>query len=148
MVIVLVTYPEAGPNIGRKYSSTCVLQFETKYLDSQRITGWAGQIRVDGQTYTWMGAIPNTVLATQVSAMYTSTKSIFTLDVGGKVTMTVTFMSPVTPHDLKRQSLIASYLDVGVASADGASHKVELYSDISAGKCINTLGDHHRLNRT
>lgn len=80
-----------------------------------------------------MGAGGGT-LVSQTSFQYTSTKSIFTFDVGGKVTMTVTFMSPVYPDDLVKQSLQFSYIDVKVKSADGSSHKVQVYMDISGGK--------------
>jgi hypothetical protein len=86
-----------------------------------------------------MGAIPGIENARQTSFEYTSTKSIFNIDVGGKVKMTVTFMSPVTPKDLKLQSLVFSYLNVEVRSADQREHRVELYSDISAGKAIPKL---------
>lgn len=70
----------------------------------------------------------------QTAFSYTSTRSIFTLDVDGKVQMTVTFLSPVTPTDYMRQSLVFTYLDVAVQSLDGAEHDVQLYSDISAGE--------------
>jgi hypothetical protein len=99
---------------------------------SNQITGWAGLIRVDNTTYTWMGD-PGPQVVTQTAFKYTSTSSVFTMNVGGKVEMTVTFLSPVTPDDLKRQSLVFSYLNVGVESLDGATHDVQLYSDISAG---------------
>ena len=56
------------------------------------------------------------------------------MDVGGLVTMNITFLSPVNPTDLKRQSLTFSYVDVVVTSSDGASHDVKLYADITAGK--------------
>lgn len=56
------------------------------------------------------------------------------MSAGGKVELNVTFLSPVTPNDLKRQSLTFSYLDIGVHSLDGASHDVELYADVSAGQ--------------
>ena len=51
--------------------------------------------------------------------------------------MNITFLSPITPDDMKRQSLIFSYLDVSVESMDGASHDVQLYTDISAGMFLN-----------
>ena len=100
-------------------------------------------IRVDGKTYQWMG-IPSNSVGTngtngtmpnvnQTSYTYTSTKSIFTMDVGSKVRMTITFLSPITPDDMKRQSLTLSYMQVQVVSLDGSSHSVQLYSDISAG---------------
>lgn len=56
------------------------------------------------------------------------------MNVGGKVGLNVTFLSPVNPNDLKRQSLTFSYLDVSVHSIDGANHNVELYADVSGGK--------------
>ncbi|CAI6341238.1 unnamed protein product [Periconia digitata] len=97
-----------------------------------QILGWAGLIRVDGETFTWMGSPSNFEAASQVAYEYTSTKSIFTIDVADKVTVKATFLSPVTPNDFKRQSLISSYLSVSVFSKDGQKHDVQLYTDISA----------------
>ncbi|TQS36293.1 hypothetical protein Golomagni_03262 [Golovinomyces magnicellulatus] len=96
-----------------------------------QIVGWAGMVRVDGTVYTWMGA-PGPQLATQTAFEYTSTRSIFTMSVEAKVEIQVTFLSPITPDDLKRQSLVYSYLDVAVRSLDGAPHSIQLYADISA----------------
>jgi hypothetical protein len=90
-------------------------------------------IRVDNTTYTWMGD-PGPESVTQTAFSYTSTRSVFTMDFGGKVEMNITFLSPITPDDQKRQSLTFSYLDVAVESMDGNSHDVQLYADISAGK--------------
>lgn len=55
------------------------------------------------------------------------------MNVAGKVEMNVTFLSPIYPEDQKRQTLVSTYLDVAVQSADGNAHTVELYADISAG---------------
>jgi hypothetical protein len=99
---------------------------------SQHITAWVGLIRVDGTAYTWMGAPSNAPqVVDQTDFSYTSTRSTFIMSVGGKVGMNITFMSPVTPDDLKRQSLTFSYLDVAVQSLDGAEHEVALYTDVS-----------------
>lgn len=81
---------------------------------------------------TWMGAPNGPAVATQTNFEYTSTRSVFTFSVDGKVGMNVTFLSPVEPTDLKRQSIPASYMNVEVFSIDGAEHKVQLYSDVSA----------------
>tara|TARA_R110002003_G_scaffold248_4_gene17678 strand:+ start:4217 stop:4507 length:291 start_codon:yes stop_codon:yes gene_type:complete len=90
-------------------------------------------IRVDDNTFDWMGA-PNAIpMANQTSVEYTSTKSIFTIRADGKVEIKVTFLSPLTPTDFKRQSLVFSYMEVEVASIDGSDHKVQIYTDISAG---------------
>ncbi|RAH45891.1 glutaminase GtaA [Aspergillus brunneoviolaceus CBS 621.78] len=96
-----------------------------------QINGWAGMVRVDGTTYTWMG-LPGTTTVNQTSYVYTSTRSIFTMNVADKVQMNITFLSPITPNDLKRQSLIFSYVDVEIESLDGTSHDVQIYADISA----------------
>ena len=90
---------------------------------------------MDGKAYVWMGAPQGGMpLVTQTSFEYTSTKSIFTMNVASKVGMTITFLSPVTPDDLRRQSLVFSYLNVEVHSLDGRPHDVQIYSDISAGE--------------
>lgn len=99
-------------------------------------------IRVDGQTYTWMG-LPNTASVNQTGFEYTSTKTIFTMNVLNKVEMNITFMSPITPTDLKRQSLVFSYLNVDVSSLDGHKHNVQVYADISAGRSIREHVEHH-----
>ncbi|GME48215.1 Six-hairpin glycosidase-like protein [Neofusicoccum parvum] len=102
---------------------------------SNQITGWAGMIRVDGTAYKWMGdplAADGPAVVSQDSYEYTSTKSIFNMNVDGKVAMNITFLSPIFPDDFQRQSLIFSYLNVEVSSIDGSEHDVQLYSDISA----------------
>lgn len=107
----------------------------TNYLHRNQITAWTGMIRVDKSVYTWMGA-PGPQSVTQLSATYTSTRSIFTMNVNNLVEMNITFLSPLYPEDLKRQSLIFSYLDVAVQSIDGLQHDVQLYTDISAGESL------------
>ncbi|KAL2836099.1 hypothetical protein BJY01DRAFT_258783 [Aspergillus pseudoustus] len=96
-----------------------------------QITGWAGLVRVDGQVYTWMG-LPGSTTVNQTAYEYTSTKSIFTMRVGDMVEMKITFLSPITPNDLRRQSLVFSYLQVSITSLDGEPHQVQVYTDISA----------------
>lgn len=99
-----------------------------------QITGWAGLIRVDGTSYVWMGSPANVGdPVTQTDFEYTTTRSVFTMNVAGKVEMNVTFLSPIYPDDQKRQTLVFTYLDVAVQSLDGNSHAVQLYADISAG---------------
>lgn len=101
---------------------------------SGQVNGWTGLIRVDGKSHVWMGAPQGGMpLATQTSFEYTSTQSIFTMNIASKVGLTITFLSPVTPDDLRRQSLVFSYLHVEVQSLDGKPHDVQIYSDISAG---------------
>lgn len=56
------------------------------------------------------------------------------MNVDDKVQMKITFLSPVSPDDLLRSSLPYSYMDVEVKSLDNSSHRVQLYTDISAGR--------------
>jgi hypothetical protein len=124
----------SGRCIGRA-SDRAALKSRQLILDRNKNVGWAGIIRVDGVPYQWLGN-PGYKNVNQTNFSYTSTKSIFKLEVEGKVSITVTFLSPVTPNDLMRQSLVFSYMDVEVYSQDGQLHDVQLYSDISAGKYV------------
>ncbi|KAF5388226.1 hypothetical protein D9615_000517 [Tricholomella constricta] len=100
-----------------------------------QILGWAGFVKVDGKAYSFLGTpnVPGATFskATQKSSKFTATKSIFVLS-AGPVDVTVTFLSPVEPNDLVKQSTPFSYLAVSAASTDGRSHTVQIYSDISA----------------
>ncbi|KAF7301796.1 DUF1793-domain-containing protein [Mycena indigotica] len=100
-----------------------------------QITGWAGFVKVDGVAYSFLGAssVPSATFnkAVQKSFKFTSTQSIFVLSAGA-VDLTVTFLSPVEPTDLLKQSIPFSYLSVSAASTDGKAHTVQVYSDISA----------------
>ena len=81
--------------------------------------------------------LPGPTAVNQTSLEYTSTKSIFTMDVGGFVGLNVTFTSPVMPNDMMRQSLVQSYLEVSVAATDGAEHDIQLYADITGGIALS-----------
>jgi hypothetical protein len=113
-------------------------------FDSGQWLGWTGMVRVDGVSFVWMGAPkePNVAKAIQTSFEYTSTKSIFTMHADNKVSVKVTFLSPLTPTDFERQSLIFSYMNVEVSSLDGSNHNVQIYTDISAGqlRCARQVG--------
>lgn len=101
---------------------------------SGQTLGWTGLIRVDGTAYGWLGDPADVSFVNQTSYTYTSTSSIYVQSVEDKVQITVTFLSPITPDDFLRQSLIFSYINVEVVSLDGSEHDVQLYTDISAGK--------------
>ncbi|OTA70540.1 glutaminase A [Hypoxylon sp. EC38] len=125
-------YLNSWLNVGSDGGNGGYLAGEWPRFWTQQITGWAGFIRVDGKAYNWLGAPPGADLVDQTDFSYTSTRSTFVMNVGGKVEMNITFLSPVTPSDLRRQSLVFSYLDVAVHSLDGANHDVQLYADVSA----------------
>lgn len=100
-----------------------------------RITAMTGIARIDGTPYVFMGqpaidnqpALPGMV---QTDLTVTASRSVFTLTAGG-VRLVVTFLSPVEPGDLRRQSMPMSYVMARAASADGKAHKVSVYLDVS-----------------
>ncbi|KAG1815522.1 uncharacterized protein BJ212DRAFT_1481299 [Suillus subaureus] len=95
--------------------------------------GWAGYIRVDGATYTFLGdpVVAGAESAVQKSLEFTSTQSIFVMT-AGPVDINVNFLSPVEPTDLLKQSIPFSYLALSAVSNDGGLHTVSVYTDISA----------------
>ncbi|KAL1661464.1 hypothetical protein GGF50DRAFT_129457 [Schizophyllum commune] len=123
------------------------------------ITAWAGFITVDDKPYSFMGvpgADADFEKATQKSVEITSTQSIYVMTAGA-VDLTVTFLSPVEPTDLVKQSIPLSYLSLSAASNDGSAHSVQIYTDISAewlspgdgAQPVNwTLGDGDVLSHT
>lgn len=108
------------------------------------ITAMTGLAKIDGTTYLIMGspAIPNVFPfqgMRQISYDITATSSHFTLQQAG-VQLDVTFRSPVEPGDLRRQSMPLSYVTVQASSADGRTHDVHVYFDIS-GEWANNNTD-------
>lgn len=99
------------------------------------ITAMTGIVRIDGTPYVFMGdpALANApafLALTQTDLAVTATRSVFTLT-GGGVTLKVTFLSPLEPGDLRRQSMPLSYVSIVASSADGKPHQVSVYLDIS-----------------
>jgi hypothetical protein len=100
-----------------------------------RITAMAGLATIDGSPFLFLGAptLPDTPpfpTMRQVSLTTTATASIFVLQQAG-VELEVTFRSPVTPGDLRRQSQPLSYISTTARSIDGDTHRVAVYLDIS-----------------
>ncbi|MGW4517439.1 glutaminase domain-containing protein [Streptomyces sp. NPDC004393] len=99
-----------------------------------RTTAMTGIARIDGVPFLFLGApnIAGTVLRgmAQRSLTVTATRSQYVF-AGGGVELTLTFLSPVEPGDLRRQSMPLSYLTAEVRSTDGSTHEVGLYFDIS-----------------
>ena len=95
--------------------------------------GWSGLLQVDNATYEWLGypssALANVESVTTESIEYTATKSVYSLS-AGKVGVNVTFLTPITLDDLRRQSLPVSYVSLSFWSLDKKNHTVDLYSDI------------------
>ncbi|OSD07070.1 hypothetical protein PYCCODRAFT_1464180 [Trametes coccinea BRFM310] len=92
---------------------------------------WAGKVRVDNQTYAWMGEDYSSKLVNATGLQITPTRSIFFMQ-AGPMNITVTFLSPIEPSDWVLQSLPFSYMSFEAIATDGRPHEVQVYSDISA----------------
>ncbi|CCM05442.1 uncharacterized protein FIBRA_07661 [Fibroporia radiculosa] len=93
--------------------------------------GWTGHIRVDDETYRWLGDDNYASAGNLISIEVTPTRTIYNVQ-AGLMDVTITFLSPIEPSDWVRQSIPFSYLAVNASSNDGQAHSVQLYSDISA----------------
>ena len=99
------------------------------------ITALCGIARIDGTPYLFAGSPglpsgPALTTMSQISLEVTATQSTYVLN-GGGVELTVSFLSPVDPNNLRRQSVPFGYVTMQAASVDGNSHTVEVYFDIS-----------------
>jgi hypothetical protein len=96
------------------------------------VKGFAGIANVDGKAFNFLGsagAVAGTAM-TLVSRSLTPTNTEYVLS-GGGVTLTLDFLSPVEPVDLKRQSAPLGYVRASAQANDGKTHAVHLYFDIS-----------------
>jgi hypothetical protein len=111
-------------------------------LTDVQTTHWTGKqqplsglIRVDDQTYRFMGA-GNAQVATQRSVDVSATQTKYTFSCG-PVDLTVDFTSPLIVTDLELLSRPVSYIDFATHSSDGKSHKVILYLGVSSDIAVN-----------
>ncbi|KAL5508771.1 hypothetical protein ACEPAG_4750 [Sanghuangporus baumii] len=111
--------PPAFPIAGRSpYLNTC----------NNAITGWYALVSVDGQAYRISGAtdVANVTTANQTAVEFTSTRTSFLFATGG-IQINASFLSPVEPLDLVRQSLPFSYMTMSAKSVDGTAHSLLRY---------------------
>ncbi|KAI1615217.1 hypothetical protein EDD37DRAFT_511796 [Exophiala viscosa] len=91
--------------------------------------GWSVAVRVNGTAYSLFGNPGIGRPAVLNNAEYTVTHSIFNFS-AGLAMVSLDFFSPVSPHNLLRQSLPFSYLTVSVTLP--SSGQIQVYSDIDA----------------
>ncbi|KAH6905884.1 hypothetical protein BKA70DRAFT_1564642 [Coprinopsis sp. MPI-PUGE-AT-0042] len=91
--------------------------------------GWLGLIKVDGQTYQWMG-VAGVAVVEVLEWVLTPTQTAFKLR-AGPVDFTVTFLSPIQASDWASLSFPFSYLSIDIISQDGRDHEVQVYTDVT-----------------
>lgn len=110
------------------------------------VNGMGGMARIDGKVYRFMGVAPNLPAMEQKSLEVTPTRSIYRFEQDG-VSITVTFMSPLLPHDLDVLTRPVTYLTWDVKSVDGGKHDVQLYLETSGEWAVNSADQQVRWSR-
>ncbi|KAH9064488.1 hypothetical protein EDB87DRAFT_1241631 [Lactarius vividus] len=88
-------------------------------------------VRVDNITYSFLGGSPKVngrVNLTNTVITPTQTKLAAQ---AGPMQFNLTFLNPIEPGDWVKQSIPFSYLSLTAESLDGATHAVQVYSDVS-----------------
>lgn len=97
-------------------------------------------IRIDGKCYRLVGRAPNNLPAmTLKSLSVLPTRTIYEFADAG-VQLTLTFLTPLLPHDLNLIARPVTYVSWQVKSTDGKDHAACLYFDSSAELVVNTSG--------
>ncbi|KAF8491814.1 hypothetical protein F5888DRAFT_1613303 [Russula emetica] len=102
-------------------------------FNQSQILGWSVLVRVDGLTYSFLGDVLSNLYNGTVnftSIAITPTQTAVTAR-AGPMQVNLTFLNPIEPGDWVKQSIPFSYLAFTANSLDGASHDVQVYSDIS-----------------
>jgi hypothetical protein len=94
-------------------------------------------IRVDGQVYRIMGSSPSNIEPMKQTALtVTPTGSIYEFR-NSKITVTLTFVSPLLTNNLDLLSRPVTYVTWNIVPADGQSHDIQLYFDCGSEMSVN-----------
>jgi hypothetical protein len=111
------------------------------------VNALVGMVRIDGKTYRWSGTpTGNYPALTQTNVTVLPTRTIYTFEDAG-VRLTVTFLSPLLPHDLDRVSRPVTYLTWDAVATDGKEHKVAIYTDVTGEWVVNQTGQRVEWSR-
>lgn len=101
--------------------------------------GMVGLVRIDGKSYRFMGQwyAEMPPFMKQVGLEVLPTRTIYEFEDAG-VRMSVTFMSPLLPHDMDVLSRPVTYVTWDVRATDNRAHQVSIYFDCTAEWAVNT----------
>ena len=90
--------------------------------------GICGLLRVDGRAWTFLGLnpVPGATAMEQRSLEVTPTRTIAVFAAGG-IELTVTFCSPLLPHNLELLSRPVTYVTLALHATDGNAHAVQAF---------------------
>ncbi len=97
-----------------------------------------GLVRIDGNTFRWMGSTPQSVPAIrQTSLEITPTRTVYRFQ-QQNVSLEISFLSPLLPSDLDVFSRPISYVNMSASATDGAKHQVQFLFEVSNEFAVNT----------
>jgi hypothetical protein len=126
----------------------------SQYFSLCQILGWSVLVRIDGLTYSFLGAVIPSIINGTVNDTSITVTPTQTIVAGraGPMQVNLTFLNPIEvrfhsincifhcphtyhlkPKDWVKQSIPFSYLAFTANSLDGAHHSVQVYSDVSGG---------------
>ena len=96
-------------------------------------------VRIDGKTYRLMGAGQKDKVPAlpQRSVSVRPTQTIYTFQ-GSGLNVTLSFTTPLLPHDLEVFSWPVTYITWTAQSSDAKQHDVQLYFDAASDVAVNT----------
>ncbi|KAL5533554.1 hypothetical protein ACEPAG_14 [Sanghuangporus baumii] len=102
--------------------------------DTTGAFGWYSSVVVDGTPYKLLAEtnVPEIALANQTAVEFSATRTSF-IFTAGPMQINMSFISPIEPADLVRQSVPFSYITMSASSIDGNAHDVRMF--------INTNGE-------
>jgi len=96
-----------------------------------------GILRVDGKNYRYLGDANRRIPALEETGRrITPTRTIVNLQ-SPKIELTITFLTPAFPDDLKVMARPVTYVTWDVKSRDGSAHDVALYLDADGAIATN-----------
>jgi len=115
------------------------------HLTDRDTTHWTGKpqplsskVRVDGQQYRLMGAVPAEVPAfPQTAVEVWPTRTIYRF-ANAQLKITLTFLTPALPDDLEVLARPVTYIVWEASSADGKNHAVQLDCAMGHELAVNT----------
>jgi len=99
--------------------------------------GLCGLVRIDGQTFRCIGAHPPDVTAmAQIGLEVTATRTAYAFEAVG-VHLSLTFLSPLLPHDLDVLARPVTYITWEAQATDGGAHDVAVYLHVQGEWVVN-----------
>ena len=99
--------------------------------------GLCGLARIDGKTFRCIGAHPPDVpVMTQTGLEVTATRTTYAFEAGG-VSLALTFLSPLLPHDLDILARPVTYITWEARATDGTAHDVAVYLHVQGEWVVN-----------